>query len=95
MQQAHVRAEQQRQRTDQLESARPLCWGGCSGNFAPRPIRYGGITRDGASTAYLDKVDAACYPRIAGAPVMRWVEVNPAAQSADTNTKGKAVRLFL
>ena len=25
---------------------------------------YGGITRDGTSTAYLDQVDAACYPNV-------------------------------
>jgi len=43
---------------------------------------YGGITRDGTSAAYLDKVDAACYPGIASAPVMPWLAPKPGPLSA-------------
>lgn len=43
---------------------------------------YGGVTRDGKSTAYLDKVDAACYPGAASAPVMPWLAPKPSPQSA-------------
>lgn len=43
---------------------------------------YGGITHDGKSAAYLDKVDAACYPGGAPAPVMPWLGARPTPQSA-------------
>lgn len=41
---------------------------------------YGGITHDGKSTAYLDKVDSACYPGNASAPVMPWLGARPDTQ---------------
>lgn len=43
---------------------------------------YGGITHDGKSAAYLDKIDAACYPGLASAPVMPWLRTKPNPQSA-------------
>ena len=55
---------------------------------------YGGITHDGASTAYLDKVDAGCYPDVANAPIMPWLGAKPNTQSAAVTAqeKGEANR---
>jgi uncharacterized lipoprotein YddW (UPF0748 family) len=38
---------------------------------------YGGMTRDGATTAYLDKVESSCYATPASVPQMAWVPAKP------------------
>ena len=43
---------------------------------------YGGITHDGTSSVYLNKVDAACFPSPAPVPVMPWLGTPPDTLSA-------------
>ncbi len=43
---------------------------------------YGGITRDGATDAYLNAINAACFPSPAPVPAMPWLGTRPAAPSA-------------
>ncbi|MGO8672807.1 MAG: glycoside hydrolase family 10 protein [Capsulimonadaceae bacterium] len=52
---------------------------------------YGGMTRDGATNGYLDKVESACYPGPAAPPPMPWLGSRTAASPSppgDTATIG-------
>jgi uncharacterized lipoprotein YddW (UPF0748 family) len=40
---------------------------------------YGGMTKDGTTTAYMDKVGTTCYPSDAPLPSMPWLPARPTA----------------
>lgn len=65
-----------------IQAARALGAQGCV------LFSYGGITNDGTSAAYLNKIDAACYPLSASAPAMPWLSPRPDPQSAKQEMTG-------
>ena len=50
---------------------------------------YGGMTRDGATSAYLDKVSGACFNQSAGVPRMAWLPGKPGEQTAADTEAGQ------
>jgi len=50
---------------------------------------YGGITKDGATAEYLDKVSSACYSKAMGVPRMAWMPAGPSKQADGDGETGQ------